>query len=64
MDKPNPDPDSTLINALGCCTAPWRQLETLYLEHNPVQAAPDYMAKLLALVPSLTQIDATPISRR
>ncbi len=39
------------------------QLETVYLEHNPVQAQPDYLPRILAALPSLTQIDANPIRR-
>ncbi len=39
------------------------QLETVYLERNPVQARPDYLPRLLATLTTLTQIDAAPIRR-
>lgn len=38
------------------------QLETLYLEYNPVADDTDYRRKLSELIPSLTQIDANMIS--
>jgi len=36
-------------------------LETVYLEYNPLQEDPLYRKKLAELIPSLTQIDATMI---
>lgn len=33
-------------------------LTTIYLEHNPAAAAPDYKQRLLALLPKLQQLDA------
>ena len=40
------------------------QLETLYLEHNPLQNHHQYTIAAIALVSTLTQLDANFISRQ
>ena len=39
------------------------QLSTIYLENNPLTKKSDYLATMLAAVPSLTQLDATYVKR-
>ncbi|WIA20809.1 hypothetical protein OEZ85_005165 [Tetradesmus obliquus] len=39
-------------------------LTTIYLEHNPAAAAPDYKQRLLALLPKLQQLDANVLPER
>jgi len=34
-------------------------LQTIYLEHNPLQAHSNYKATILSYIPSLTQLDAS-----
>lgn len=38
-------------------------LTTLYLEHNPLASDFEYRMRLTAMVPSLEQLDATPVRR-
>jgi len=38
-------------------------VQTVYLEHNPLQGNATYTAAILGLVSSLTQLDATVITR-
>mmetsp|Transcript_529 Transcript_529/g.742 ORF Transcript_529/g.742 Transcript_529/m.742 type:complete len:162 (+) Transcript_529:90-575(+) len=43
--------------------APLAKLECLYLEHNPIYKDFEYRIRTAALLPSLKQLDATPIRR-
>lgn len=47
-----------------CCCRQVDSLTTIYLEHNPAAAAPDYKQRLLALLPKLQQLDANVLPER
>ena len=42
---------------------PMTKILTVYLEHNPLSNDFEYRLKIQALLPSLTQLDATPCRR-
>ena len=59
LQPPTPRWCAQALDALRGCD----NLETLYLEHNPLQGNHLYTVSTLALVSSLTQLDANYITR-
>jgi hypothetical protein len=42
---------------------PLLQLKTVYFEHNGIQSDPCYAPTIMGMLPTLSQLDATPIKR-
>mmetsp|Transcript_74135 Transcript_74135/g.174074 ORF Transcript_74135/g.174074 Transcript_74135/m.174074 type:complete len:94 (-) Transcript_74135:37-318(-) len=51
--------DWSTLSVLQSCSL----LETVYLERNPLASTPDYVSRLVSLIPTLVQVDASMIRR-